>query len=156
VKSVTQNTNGISVTLGTPPDTDTTYSAMSVAEGQTGTATSLRTVRADYLKQIIQYYAGDTNSVTGIRAGASGTTTNAAAANPYIKVIDDNTYRSQIRLVGSGATSVSSDASGNVTISSTNTVYSHPTGDGNLHVPATGTTNNGKVLKAGSTAGSIS
>ena len=34
--------------------------------------------------------------------------------------------------------------------------YTHPTGDGNLHVPATGTTNNGKVLKAGSTAGSIS
>lgn len=34
--------------------------------------------------------------------------------------------------------------------------YSHPTGDGNLHVPATSTTNNGKVLKAGSTAGSLS
>jgi hypothetical protein len=34
--------------------------------------------------------------------------------------------------------------------------YSHPTGDGNLHVPATGTTNNGKVLTAGSTAGSLS
>ncbi|MBC2722349.1 hypothetical protein [Desulfosporosinus sp.] len=34
--------------------------------------------------------------------------------------------------------------------------YSHPTGDGNLHVPATGTTNNGKVLKAGATAGSLS
>lgn len=34
--------------------------------------------------------------------------------------------------------------------------YSHPTGDGNLHVPATGTGNNGKVLKAGGTAGSIS
>lgn len=32
--------------------------------------------------------------------------------------------------------------------------YSHPTGDGNLHVPATGATNNGKVLKAGATAGS--
>lgn len=32
--------------------------------------------------------------------------------------------------------------------------YSHPTGDGNLHVPATGTKNNGKVLKAGATAGS--
>lgn len=32
--------------------------------------------------------------------------------------------------------------------------YSHPTGDGNLHVPATGTSNNGKVLKAGATAGS--
>lgn len=33
--------------------------------------------------------------------------------------------------------------------------YSHPTSDGNLHVPATGTTNNGKVLKAGATAGSL-
>jgi hypothetical protein len=37
----------------------------------------------------------------------------------------------------------------------TDTVYSHPTSDGNLHVPATGTTNNGKVLKAGATAGSL-
>jgi hypothetical protein len=34
--------------------------------------------------------------------------------------------------------------------------YVHPTGDGNLHVPATGTTNNGKVLTAGSSAGSLS
>lgn len=34
--------------------------------------------------------------------------------------------------------------------------YVHTTGDGNLHVPATGTTNNGKVLTAGATAGSIS
>jgi hypothetical protein len=34
--------------------------------------------------------------------------------------------------------------------------YSHPTGDGNLHVPATSTTNNGKYLQAGSSAGSLS
>jgi hypothetical protein len=34
--------------------------------------------------------------------------------------------------------------------------YTHPTGDGNLHVPATGTSNNTKVLKAGATAGSLS
>lgn len=33
--------------------------------------------------------------------------------------------------------------------------YTHPSGDGNLHVPATGTTNSGKVLKAGATAGSL-
>jgi hypothetical protein len=36
------------------------------------------------------------------------------------------------------------------------TVYTHPSGDGNLHVPATSTTNNGKFLKAGATAGSLS
>lgn len=35
------------------------------------------------------------------------------------------------------------------------TKYTHPTGDGNLHVPATSTTNNGKFLQAGSTAGTI-
>ena len=33
--------------------------------------------------------------------------------------------------------------------------YTHPTGDGNLHVPANGTGNNGKFLKASGTAGSI-
>lgn len=32
--------------------------------------------------------------------------------------------------------------------------YTHPTGDGNSHVPATGTTSSGKVLKAGATANS--
>jgi hypothetical protein len=35
-------------------------------------------------------------------------------------------------------------------------VISHATTDGNLHVPATGTTNNDKVLTAGATAGSLS
>lgn len=34
------------------------------------------------------------------------------------------------------------------------TIYSHPTSDGNKHVPANGTTNNGKYLKATATAGS--
>lgn len=36
------------------------------------------------------------------------------------------------------------------------TKYTHPGGDGNLHVPVTGTTNNGKFLMAGSTAGALS
>ena len=39
----------------TPPNT--TYSAMSVAEGLTGTATTSMVMRADYLKQIVQHYA---------------------------------------------------------------------------------------------------
>ena len=37
----------------------------------------------------------------------------------------------------------------------TDTIYIHPIGDGNLHVPETGTTNSGKVLKAGATEGSL-
>jgi hypothetical protein len=35
-------------------------------------------------------------------------------------------------------------------------LYVHPTGDGNLHVPVTSTTNNGRFLKAGATAGALS
>lgn len=34
--------------------------------------------------------------------------------------------------------------------------YEHPSNDGDLHVPATGVSNNGKVLMAGATAGSMS
>ena len=37
----------------------------------------------------------------------------------------------------------------------TGTAYVHPTDDGNLHVPATGTTHNGYMLVAGDTAGSF-
>lgn len=44
----------------------------------------------------------------------------------------------------------------NIPISTEYNNYVHPTGDGNLHVPATGTTNSGKVLTAGATAGSLS
>ena len=65
--------------------------------------------------------SGDTHYTTGLTAGASGTTTNAAATNPYIKVKDNSTHRAQIRLVGGGATTVTSDANGNITISSTDT-----------------------------------
>jgi phage-related tail fiber protein len=41
-------------------------------------------------------------------------------------------------------------------IASSATNYTHPSGDGNLHVPATGNNNSGKVLRAGATAGSLS
>lgn len=68
----------------------------------------------------------DTHYITGLTAGASGTTTNAAVTNPYIKVKDDSAHRAQIQLKGDGATTVSSDANGVITISSTDTEYTHP------------------------------
>lgn len=63
----------------------------------------------------------NTHWTTRIHAGASGTATNSATSNPYIKVSDDNTYRSQIQIKGGGATTVSSDVNGVITISSTDT-----------------------------------
>lgn len=61
----------------------------------------------------------DTHYTTKIYAGGSKATAHATATSPYITVTDDGTYRNQVRLIGSGGTTVSSDASGNITISST-------------------------------------
>lgn len=57
--------------------------------------------------------------------------------------------------VSAGANKVtSSSTNGNIKVDGTETtVYTHPTTDGSLHVPANGTTNSGKVLTAGATAG---
>ena len=74
----------------------------------------------------------DTHYTTGINAGASGATSNSAQTNPYVTVKDNSTYRSQIRLVGGGKTTITSDASGNITISSSDNagVTSVATGTG--------------------------
>lgn len=57
------------VWVGHGSDSNTTYSAMSVAEGQTATATNARSMRSDYLKQIIQYHA--VPSGQGVPAGGT-------------------------------------------------------------------------------------
>ena len=74
----------------------------------------------------------DTNThyTTGLIVGKAATdTANAAATNGnvFLNLKDDSTIRNSHKIVGSGATTVTSDASGNITISSTNTVYTHPT-----------------------------
>jgi hypothetical protein len=69
----------------------------------------------------------DTNThyTTRIYAGASGTASNSSASDPYVKITDDNVYRNQIQIKGGGATTISSDANGVITISSTDT-NTHP------------------------------
>lgn len=48
-------------------------SNMTVAEGTTGTATTQRSVRADYLKDIINYYITEQPAMTGATSSANGT-----------------------------------------------------------------------------------
>ena len=48
-------------------------SNMTVVEGTTGTATTQRSVRADYLKQIINYYIDEQPTMTGATSSANGT-----------------------------------------------------------------------------------
>lgn len=71
--------------------------------------------------------ASDTNThyTTHLYAGTSSGSTNASTSNggTHLILTDDSTVRNRVKLTGSGATRVSSDASGNITISSTNTTY---------------------------------
>lgn len=65
------------------------WSAMSVAEGTTGTATTSRFMRADYLKQIIQSLAVSTNSpaFTGTPTAptaSNGTNTTQLATTQFV------------------------------------------------------------------------
>lgn len=62
----------------------------------------------------------DTNSTTHLYAGASKKAANSAQTNGnvFLTVVDDTTARDSIKLVGSGGTTVTSDASGTVTITS--------------------------------------
>lgn len=73
----------------------------------------------------------DTHYMTGLKVGATAyATSNAIASNGnvYLNVLDNYTVRDSHKIVGSGATTVTSDANGVITISSTdtNTVYTHP------------------------------
>lgn len=73
----------------------------------------------------------DTHYTTGLKVGATAYATSNAAAtngNVYLNVLDNYTVRDSHKIVGSGATTVTSDANGVITISSTdtNTVYTHP------------------------------
>ena len=74
----------------------------------------------------------DTHYTAANFIGATGTQTNAATTNgnTYLKLVENSTIRSSHLITGSGATTVASDANGNITISSTdtNTTYSAGTG----------------------------
>lgn len=88
-----------------------------------------------------------------------------------LRLSGSDTSTDDVAIKGSGATTVTRTDVNTITISSTdtNTTYTaasplsltgtefgHLDTDGNKHVPATGTTNDGKFLKAGATAGSLS
>ena len=62
------------VWLNSGTEADTTYSAMSVSEGTTGTATSSRVMRADYLKQIIEHYTDPKVDIANISLEGQTTT----------------------------------------------------------------------------------
>lgn len=104
---------------------NTTYIKGLSVNGKTITYT-----RGDNTTGTITTQDTDSHYTTGLKVCASATgTANAAATNGNVRinVLDNTTVRDSHIIKGTGATSVTSDASGVITISSTNTTYSTAT-----------------------------
>jgi len=113
-----------------------------------------------------------TTSADGFMSAADKTKLNGIAsnANNYSLPTASSTVLGGVKIgsritISSGVISADVQSDNNFTTTLLNKLngieagannYSHPSGDGNLHVPVTGTSNNTKVLKAGATAGSLS
>ena len=128
---------------------DATNDACSIALTPNGhTHTDATTSAAGFMT------AAMVGKLNGIATGAQ--TNQNAFSNVLVgtTTVAADSATDTLELVAGANITLTPDATNDkVTIASTYS-YAHPTGDGNLHVPATGTTNNTKVLKAGSTAGS--
>lgn len=127
INSLTANTVAISSATGILSASAITTTELSYLDGVTS---SIQTQLDGKAPTHTHPYAPDTH------VGATGTAHGIATIS--VNGFMSSTDKSKLDNIASGANN-----------------YVHPTDDGNLHVPATGTTNNGRVLKAGSTAGSL-
>jgi hypothetical protein len=93
----------------------------------------------------------DTHYTTGLYIGATNAKSNAVTTNgnTYLKLYDNDTKRAEFNIKGTGATTVVSDANGNITINSTNTTYDVVSNTANGLAPKM-TANNAFLARVGS------
>jgi len=131
--------NGLTVTGSGGTSGTVTYSAkagsgITVTEGGINVNTGYTTSGKNYKVNVDETTGGlyvnvpwtDTHHTAKNIVGASATATaNAAAANSkvYLNLIENSAVRSAINIKGTGATTVTSDANGVITINSTDTTY---------------------------------
>lgn len=88
-------------------------------------------------------------------AGAISTHASTRTGVHGISITADKTFSctGNLTLSGTDGSTLNIGGGGTLGTGAFASVYSHPTGDGNLHVPANSTNSLGKVLTAGATAG---
>ncbi|WP_248930147.1 hypothetical protein [Paenibacillus hamazuiensis] len=120
-----------------------------------GTGATLGTISTTDLRGQVSGSAQMVKDLLDAHAGAGGTAHANAVAGGAAGFMT-GTDKAKLDGISNGANRTSASSNnGKVQVDGSDvTVYTHPSGDGNSHVPATGTTNAGKVLKAGATANS--
>lgn len=115
---------------------------LAYADASDGTTASV--INTDYVELNVELS-------TDIKSGLANATQSSAG-------LQSGADKTKLDGISTGANKTTNPAiNGSIAIDGVPTVvYAHPTGDGNSHVPATGTTNNGKVLKAGGMANALS
>lgn len=150
---IISNIDNLQSTLDAKASVSHTHTSSEITDFNEATQDAIGAILTD--TSTIDFTYNDTNNQ--IKADVKPNSSNQKVAISKNSVTPTGT-RKQINF--KDGTNISVTVADNATndvvdVTITNT-YTHPTGDGNLHVPATGTTNNGKVLKAGSMAGSLS
>ncbi len=137
--SATTATNANTANAIVARDTNGNFSATQITANLTGNVTG----KATNVSGTVAVANGGTGSTTAagalVNLGAAASSHTHSAASTTVAGFMSAADKTKLDGVATGANA-----------------YVHPTTDGNLHVPATGTANNGRVLKAGSTAGSLS
>lgn len=130
--SVSSDANGV-ITINSTNTWNAMTGATSSADGTVGYVNAVPPkanyntayLRADGTWQVPPN-TGDTHHTAYLYAGAASGTANAATTNgnTYLLLVENSTFRSGVKLVPGSNMNITSDASGNVTFTATDTTYS--------------------------------
>ena len=131
-------------------DTYLTKAAGGATLSVSGTTLTLKNSAGSNLSSVTTQ---DTHYTTKLIVGTSDSTAHAAASNGsvYFRLFDDTIARNSIKIIGSGATAITSASDGTLTVASTNTTYSQATASAlglTKHYTATGTNTDGTMTQA--------
>ena len=133
-------------------------------ENEQGTGTVQAGNTLDRTTPLVTFAGGVYDNNTPSKITLSGVSYVAIAPSSSIildTIYDDTSIQNEVNLNTAKETNIAhplveTAVPVGAVFTDTDTVYTHPTTDGNLHVSATSTTNEGNVLTAGPTAGSFS
>lgn len=144
------------VWLGHSIDNNTTYSAMSVSELTTGTATSLRTVRADYLKTGINTLVSGKADKTDIATVESDTTASRAYSVGELLYYNGTLHKAKVPIAsGAAFTEGTNVEPAKVSDSISNIIGDISRLKGDIQIPATITTENAFCREIGRVVATI-